>query len=62
VFYSGEVRAYFLTWKIKNRIPADLEIEEAIKKYGRYFEGGKLIRHAQQPPSSSEMKEEMDRV
>jgi hypothetical protein len=52
VFYSGDVRAYFLTWKIENRVPSDVEIEVAIKTYGRYYEGGKLVRHAQQPPPS----------
>lgn len=55
VFYSGEVRAYFLTWKTGNRIPLDIEIEGIIKKYGKYFDGGKLIRHAQQPPDNFSM-------
>jgi hypothetical protein len=63
VFYSGEVRAYFLTWKIENRIPSDVEIEEVIKNYGRYFEGGKLVRHAQQPPPTPfEINEKVDRI
>lgn len=26
-------------------------IKDTIKNYGRYFEGGKLVRHAQQPRS-----------
>ncbi|MCE5172349.1 hypothetical protein LQV63_24025 [Paenibacillus profundus] len=50
VFYSGKVQAYFLTWRISNQIPNDIEIEEVIKKYGRHFDGGKLVRQAQQPP------------
>ncbi|UNK20302.1 hypothetical protein MNQ98_09940 [Paenibacillus sp. N3/727] len=50
VFYGGKVQAYFLTWKISNQIPMDHEIEETIKKYGRHFDGGKLIRQAQKPP------------
>lgn len=51
VFYSGEVQAYFLTWKI-NHIPTDDEIEENIKKYGRHYNGGKLVRQAQKPPKT----------
>ncbi|MGG4398013.1 hypothetical protein ABEX25_27335 [Paenibacillus thiaminolyticus] len=50
VFYSGKVKAYFLTWRISKHIPTDIEIEETIKKYGRFFDGGRLVRQAQQPP------------
>jgi hypothetical protein len=52
VFYGGKVQAYFLTWRISNQIPADKEIEETIKKYGRHFDGGRLIRQTQKPPES----------
>lgn len=51
VFYSGKVQAYFLTWRI-NHIPTDHEIEENIKKYGKHFIGGKLVRQAQKPPKT----------
>jgi hypothetical protein len=50
VFYSGKVQAYFLTWKIANSIPEENEIKEIVQKYGRHFDGGRLIKHAQQPP------------
>ncbi|MNO91066.1 hypothetical protein D3C76_826060 [compost metagenome] len=50
VFYSGKVQAYFLTWKISNSIPEENEIKETVKKYGRFFDGGRLKKHAQQPP------------
>jgi hypothetical protein len=46
VFYSGSVKAYFLTWKLTETIPSSEEAAKFVKEYGRYFEGGKLIRTA----------------
>jgi hypothetical protein len=50
VFYGGKIQAYFLTWKISNSIPEDNEIKEIVKKYGKHYDGGKLLKSAQQPP------------
>lgn len=46
VFFSGSVKAYFLTWKLKETIPTAEEAANSVKEYGRYYEGGKLIRKA----------------
>ena len=51
VFYSGRVKAYFLTWKLIDTIPSSEEAGEFVKKYGRHYEGGKLIRKAKPPKS-----------
>ena len=50
VFYSGKVQAYFLTWKAPQYIPDEKELEHIILHCGRHFDGGKLVRKAQQPP------------
>ena len=52
VFYSGSVKAHFLTWKLIDTIPSSEEAAEFVKKYGRYYEGGKLIRKANPPKTS----------
>ena len=52
VFYSGRVKAYFLTWKLTETIPSSKEAAEFVKEYGRYYEGGKLIRKANPPKTS----------
>jgi hypothetical protein len=49
VFYGGKVHAYFLTWAAHGRIPTAVEATELIKEYGRFFEGGKLIRKQRRP-------------
>jgi len=47
VFYSGKVKAYFYTWKANGGdIPSSTEVTKTAIKYGRYYEGGKLIRAA----------------
>lgn len=52
VFYGGKVQAYFLTWKAPQYIPDEKELEAIILQYGRHFDGGELIRKAQQPPQA----------
>lgn len=46
VFYSGSVKSYFLTWQLKETIPLSEEAAKVVKEYGRYFDGGKLMRKA----------------
>lgn len=49
VFYSGRVKAHFLTWTLIDTIPSSDEAADFVKKYGRYYEGGHLIRRATPP-------------
>ncbi|MFY4776612.1 hypothetical protein [Metabacillus sp. RGM 3146] len=49
VFYSGKVQSYFFTWGHEGRIPSNEEITAYIKKYGRHFDGGKLVKKANPP-------------
>ena len=53
VFYSGKVQSYFLTWKCNGRIPTYEEAVEIVTTYGRHFDGGKLVRKAQQPKDTN---------
>ncbi|MBV7506537.1 hypothetical protein KW850_14830 [Bacillus sp. sid0103] len=48
-FNSGKVQSYFLTWKANGYIPTYEESAEIVTTYGRHFDGGKLVRKAQQP-------------
>ncbi|WGU96432.1 hypothetical protein QJQ58_09435 [Paenibacillus dendritiformis] len=61
VFYSGEVQAYFLTWRISKQIPTNTEIEETVKKHGRFFDGGRLVRQAQQPRKNTKLNNEKNK-
>lgn len=49
VFYSGNVQAYFLTWKYEGPLPPTEEITAFVKTYGRHFDGGKLTRKGSIP-------------
>ncbi|MCJ8007148.1 hypothetical protein ACFFF5_06540 [Lederbergia wuyishanensis] len=49
VFYSGKSHAYFLTFKHNGSIPTSDEAIELAREYGRFFDGGKLIRHSRPP-------------
>jgi hypothetical protein len=49
VFLGGKVQAYFLTWSADGRIPSVEEAAALSKTYGRYFDGGKLIRKQRRP-------------
>ncbi|TLS38362.1 hypothetical protein FCL54_07040 [Pseudalkalibacillus caeni] len=56
VFYSGKVHAYFSTYKANGYIPTFEEANQIAREYGRFFEGGKLIRKAQKPDISKLLK------
>lgn len=49
VFFSGNVQAYFLTWKVEGTIPPPEEITSFVKKYGRHFDHGVLVRKGSIP-------------
>ena len=46
IFYSGNVKAYFHTWKLSETIPSSDEAKKFVLENGRFFHGGKLIRKA----------------
>ncbi|MBS4176701.1 hypothetical protein KHA89_04075 [Bacillus sp. FJAT-49731] len=53
VFYSGKSHAYFLTYKANGDIPTSEEAQELVKKYGKFYDGGKLIRKAKSPTKNN---------
>jgi hypothetical protein len=46
VFYSGNVQAYFYTWKLTGTIPSSEEATAYVKTHGRHYDGGKLVKEA----------------
>jgi hypothetical protein len=42
--YSGKVQSYFLTWEHQGALPSSDEITAFVKKYGRHFDGGKMVK------------------
>ncbi|OCA87481.1 hypothetical protein [Pseudobacillus wudalianchiensis] len=48
VFYSGNVKSYFHTWKAVGKIPSSAEAKEYVVENGRFYDGGKLVRRAKQ--------------
>lgn len=49
VFYSGKVQSYFLTWGHMEHLSSAEELTTFVKKYGRHFDGGKLVKKANPP-------------
>ncbi|VEF47319.1 Uncharacterised protein [Bacillus freudenreichii] len=49
VFYSGKSHAYFLTYKANGKIPNAEEAYDLVKAYGKFYDGGKLLRTAKSP-------------
>ena len=49
VFYSGKVQSYFLTFEHTGHLPSNEELTTFVKKYGRHFDGGKLVKKANPP-------------
>jgi len=49
VFIGGKAHSYFLTYKNNGSIPTSAEAYDVVKKYGRYYANGKLIRHSSPP-------------
>ena len=43
VFYSGKAQASFLTYKDNGSISTSTEAYGLVKKYGRFYDSGKLI-------------------
>jgi hypothetical protein len=49
IFYSGKAHAYFLSYKNNGSIPTSTEAYDLVKKYGRLYNSGKLIRNSGAP-------------
>ncbi|WLD91773.1 hypothetical protein [Alkalihalobacillus sp. AL-G] len=49
VFYGGKSQAYFLTYKADDVIPTSEEAYQLVKEYGKFIDGGKLVRKAKNP-------------
>lgn len=52
VFYSGKVQSYFLTWGHVGHLSSAEQITTFVKKYGRHFDGGKLVKNANPPKTT----------
>jgi len=52
VFYSRKVQSYFLTWGHIGHLSSTDEITTFVKKYGRHFDGGKLVKNANPPKTT----------
>lgn len=57
IFYSGKVQSYFLTWEHMGNLPSTEELTSFVKKYGRHFDGGKLVRKANAPITKRRLTE-----
>jgi hypothetical protein len=55
IFYSGNAHAYFLSYKNKGSIPTSAEAYDLVKKYGRFYDNGKLIRNSSAPIFNKEV-------
>ncbi|MFD4931445.1 hypothetical protein ACFWMS_21440 [Peribacillus butanolivorans] len=53
VFYSGKVQSYFLTWGHQGHLSSAEQIATYVKKYGRHFDGGKLVKKANPPKTTN---------
>ena len=49
IFYSGNAHAYFLSYKNNGSIPTSIEAYNLVKKYGRFYDNGELIRNRRDP-------------
>jgi hypothetical protein len=49
VTHSGRVKTYYISYPAHGNIPSAEECTAIIKKYGRFYDGSKLVRKASQP-------------
>ncbi|MBM7662306.1 hypothetical protein JOC85_003113 [Bacillus mesophilus] len=49
VIHRKNTKAYYLTYTSDGTIPSFLEAIEIVKQYGKFYDGGKLVRTASPP-------------
>jgi len=54
VIHRKNTKTYYLTYSANGNIPSATEVTNIIKEYGKFYNGGKLVRKAS-PPSFREI-------
>ena len=55
IFYSGNAMLIFLSYKNNGSIPTSIEAYNLVKKYGRFYDNGELIRNRRDPIFNEEV-------
>ncbi|MFC3885888.1 hypothetical protein ACFOU2_21385 [Bacillus songklensis] len=49
VIHRRNTKTYYLTYSADGKIPSSTEVTDIIRKYGKFYDGGKLARKASPP-------------
>lgn len=49
VIHRKSTNTYYLTYSLNGSIPSQVEAADILKKYGKFYDGGKLVRKACPP-------------
>ncbi|WP_408009243.1 hypothetical protein ACJROX_02695 [Pseudalkalibacillus sp. A8] len=49
VIHRKNTKTYYLTYSADGTIPSVIEVRDIIREYGKFYDGGKLVRKARPP-------------